>query len=324
MEGHMTAAEKETQINSGGDVQKKKKKILSFLPLYFMMLPGFIYLIINNYIPMAGIVIAFKKYNVKKGIFGSDWVGLSNFEYLFGTQDSLIIIRNTLLYNISFIIVNMVVGVILAIMITDVLSKKMRKIYQSSILIPFTISIVVVSYIVFAFLSQENGMLNKSILPFWGREAVNWYSEPKYWPGILIFVNCWKGVGYGTLLYIAAIVGIDKGFYEAARLDGASKWQEIRYITLPLIQPTVVTLLLLGIGRIFYSDFGLFYQVPQNSGALFSATNTIDTYVYRALISSGGIGRSSAAGVFQSIVGFVLVMISNWVTKKLSPENAIF
>lgn len=320
----MTAAEKETQINSGGDVQKKKKKILSFLPLYFMMLPGFIYLIINNYIPMAGIVIAFKKYNVKKGIFGSDWVGLSNFEYLFGTQDSLIIIRNTLLYNISFIIVNMVVGVILAIMITDVLSKKMRKIYQSSILIPFTISIVVVSYIVFAFLSQENGMLNKSILPFWGREAVNWYSEPKYWPGILIFVNCWKGVGYGTLLYIAAIVGIDKGFYEAARLDGASKWQEIRYITLPLIQPTVVTLLLLGIGRIFYSDFGLFYQVPQNSGALFSATNTIDTYVYRALISSGGIGRSSAAGVFQSIVGFVLVMISNWVTKKLSPENAIF
>lgn len=320
----MTAAEKETQINSGGDVQKKKKKILSFLPLYFMMLPGFIYLIINNYIPMAGIVIAFKKYNVKKGIFGSDWVGLSNFEYLFGTQDSLIIIRNTLLYNISFIIVNMVVGVILAIMITDVLSKKMRKIYQSSILIPFTISIVVVSYIVFAFLSQENGMLNKSILPFWGREAVNWYSEPKYWPGILIFVNCWKGVGYGTLLYIAAIVGIDKGFYEAARLDGASKWQEIRYITLPLIQPTVVTLLLLGIGRIFYSDFGLFYQVPQNSGALFSVTNTIDTYVYRALISSGGIGRSSAAGVFQSIVGFVLVMISNWVTKKLSPENAIF
>lgn len=320
----MTAAEKETQINSGGDVQKKKKKILSFLPLYFMMLPGFIYLIINNYIPMAGIVIAFKKYNVKKGIFGSDWVGLSNFDYLFGTQDSLIIIRNTLLYNISFIIVNMVVGVILAIMITDVLSKKMRKIYQSSILIPFTISIVVVSYIVFAFLSQENGMLNKSILPFWGREAVNWYSEPKYWPGILIFVNCWKGVGYGTLLYIAAIVGIDKGFYEAARLDGASKWQEIRYITLPLIQPTVVTLLLLGIGRIFYSDFGLFYQVPQNSGALFSVTNTIDTYVYRALISSGGIGRSSAAGVFQSIVGFVLVMISNWVTKKLSPENAIF
>ncbi len=320
----MTAAEKETQINSGGDVQKKKKKILSFLPLYFMMLPGFIYLIINNYIPMAGIVIAFKKYNVKKGIFGSDWVGLSNFEYLFGTQDSLIIIRNTLLYNISFIIVNMVVGVILAIMITDVLNKKMRKIYQSSILIPFTISIVVVSYIVFAFLSQENGMLNKSILPFWGREAVNWYSEPKYWPGILIFVNCWKGVGYGTLLYIAAIVGIDKGFYEAARLDGASKWQEIRYITLPLIQPTVVTLLLLGIGRIFYSDFGLFYQVPQNSGALFSVTNTIDTYVYRALISSGGIGRSSAAGVFQSIVGFVLVMISNWVTKKLSPENAIF
>ena len=320
----MTAAEKETQINSGGDVQKKKKKILSFLPLYFMMLPGFIYLIINNYIPMAGIVIAFKKYNVKKGIFGSDWVGLSNFEYLFGTQDSLIIIRNTLLYNISFIIVNMVVGVILAIMITDVLNKKMRKIYQSSILIPFTISIVVVSYIVFAFLSQENGMLNKSILPFWGREAVNWYSEPKYWPGILIFVNCWKGVGYGTLLYIAAIVGIDKGFYEAARLDGASKWQEIRYITLPLIQPTVVTLLLLGIGRIFYSDFGLFYQVPQNSGALFTVTNTIDTYVYRGLIELGDMSMSSAAGLYQSLIGFILVLGSNYLARKIDPEYALF
>lgn len=303
---------------------RKKKRIAPYIPLYLMMIPGLAYLFVNNYIPMAGIVIAFKKYSVKKGIFGSDWIGFENFEYLFGTRDSFVIIRNTLLYNIAFIIVNMVIGIILAIMITDVLNKRLRKFYQSSILIPFTISIVVVSYIVFAFLSQENGMMNKSILPAMGKEPVSWYTETKYWPGILIFVNCWKNVGYGTLLYIAAIIGIDRGLYEAADLDGATKWDEIRYLTLPLIRPTVVTLLLLNIGRIFYSDFGLFYQVPQNSGSLFEVTNTIDTYVYRALITSGGIGRSSAAGVFQSIIGFVLVMLSNWITRKISPENAIF
>jgi len=272
---------------------------------------------------MTGIVIAFKKYNVNRGIYGSKWVGLQNFEYLFSTRDSYVIIRNTILYNVAFIIVNMVIGIILAIMITDVVNEHMRKIYQSAILIPFTISIVVVSYIVFALLSQENGMLNKEVIPFFGGKPIAWYNDTTYWPLILIAVNCWKGVGYGTLIYIAGIAGIDKGYYEAAELDGASKWQEIRYITLPELIPSIVTLLLLSIGKIFYSDFGLFYQVPQNSGSLFEVTNTIDTYVYRALISSGGIGRSAAAGVFQSLVGFALVMTSNWIVRKISPDNAI-
>ncbi len=310
-------------------MQNDKKKKLSlaqakqFIPLYLMMIPGLLYLLINNYIPMTGIIVAFKKYNVNDGIYRSPWNGLKNFEYLLTSNDAFTIIRNTFCYNVAFIIVNNVVAIILAIMICDVAHKGLKKLYQSSILLPFLVSIVVTSYIVFAFLSHENGMFN-SLLVAQGKEKILWYNTPKYWPFILVFVNCWKGVGYGTLIYIATVSGIDSTYYEAAALDGANKWQQIRNITLPFLIPSVITLLLMSIGRIFYSDFGLFYQIPQNSGTLFPVTNTIDTYVYRALISSGGIGRSSAAGVFQSIVGFVLVVFSNWIVTKASPENAIF
>ena len=294
-----------------------------FIPLYFMMLPSLVYIFINNYIPMAGIVGAFKKYNVSDGMFGSAWCGLDNFQFLFQTEDALIMIRNTLLYNVAFIIVNQLVGLILAIMISDVIHKGLKKLYQSSILLPFLLSMVVVSYIVFAFLSQENGMFN-AVLKSMGKDIVYWYQDTKPWPFILIFVNCWKGVGYGALIYIAGIAGIDPAFYEAAELDGANKWQQITKITIPCLTPQIITLVLMAIGRIFASDFGLFYQIPQNSGSLFSVTQTIDTYVYRALIAAGGIGRSSAAGVFQSVVGFTLVMISNGVVRKVSSENAMF
>lgn len=308
-------------------MEKKKltfARFRQFIPLYVMLLPGMVYLFINNYIPMAGIVVAFKSYNVNAGMFGSPWVGLRNFDFLFGTNEAAIIIRNTLLYNVAFIIINMVVGIVLAIFISDVVNTRLKKLYQSSILLPFLISIVVVSYIVFALLSHENGMLNKSLLPMLGLDPVQWYNDPTWWPLILIITNCWKGVGYGTLIYIASISGIDQSFYEAAELDGASKWQQITQITLPCLIPSIITLLIMNIGRIFYSDFGLFYQVPQNSGSLYSVTNTIDTYVYRALMSTGGIGRSSAAGLLQSVVGFTLVMVSNLVVRKASAENAIF
>ncbi len=298
-------------------------QLKQFIPLYIMMLPSLIYIFINNYIPMAGIVIAFKKYNVNDGMFGSAWCGLSNFKFLFATNDAWIMIRNTLLYNVAFIIVNQVMALALAIMISDVINAGLKKLYQSSILLPFLISMVVVSYIVFAFLSQENGMFN-GILKSMGKDPVYWYQDTKPWPFILIFVNCWKGVGYGTLIYIAGIAGIDPAFYEAAELDGANKWQQITKITLPCLMPQLITLLIMNIGRIFASDFSLFYQVPQNSGSLFSVTQTIDTYVYRALVSAGGIGRSSAAGVFQSVVGFTLVMISNGIVRKFSAENAMF
>lgn len=294
-----------------------------FIPLYVMMLPSLIYIFINNYIPMAGIVVAFKKYNVNDGMFGSAWCGLNNFKFLFGTSDAFIMLRNTLCYNVAFIIINQIMNLVLAIMISDVIYKGLKKLYQSCILLPFLISMVVVSYIVFAFLSQENGMFN-GILKSMGKAPYMWYQQTKPWPLILILVNCWKGVGYGALIYIAGIAGIDPAFYEAAELDGANKWQQITKITIPCLLPQMITLIIMSVGRIFASDFGLFYQVPQNSGTLFPVTQTIDTYVYRALISAGGIGRSSAAGVFQSIVGFVLVMVANGVVRKVSSENAMF
>lgn len=303
---------------------KRKQKIKRWLPLFVMMAPGLLYVLINNYIPMFGIVIAFKKLNFQKGIFGSDWCGLDNFRFLFTTNDAWVITRNTLLYNIVFILLNMVIGIALAIFICDIRQDRMKKFYQSTVLLPYLMSIVIISYIVYAFLVTENGMLNNSILPLFGKEPVSWYSEPKYWPLILVLVNIWKGIGYGCMIYISSINGIDQGFFEAADLDGATKWQQIRYITLPSLIPSIITLTLLSVGRIFYSDFGLFYQVPLDSGALYSTTNVIDTYVYRGLLKLGDTGMASAAGVYQSLVGFVVILAANAVVRKMSKENALF
>ena len=302
----------------------KKAKFKRWVPLYLMMAPGLIYLFINNYMPMAGLVVAFKNYNVVDGILLLQFNGVHDCHFTYLFNDAWTITRNTLLYNIVFIIINLILGIAFAIFICDIRSKACKTIYQSAILLPFLMSIVIVSYITFAFFSGDNGMLNKTILPFFGKEAINWYSESKYWPVILVIVNTWKGVGYGCLIYISSISGIDPSFYEAAELDGASKWKQIRYITLPSIMPSVITLTLLNIGRIFYSDFGLFYQVTQNSGQLYDTTNVIDTYVYRALLQSGNIGMASAAGFYQSIVGFACVLLANVVVRKLSPENAMF
>lgn len=185
-------------------------------------------------------------------------------------------------------------------------------------------SAVILGYIVYAFLSQSTGIVNNSILSVFGKEAVNWYAEPKYWPFILVFVNLWKGVGYGCLIYISTINGIDPSLYEAASLDGATKWQQIKNITLPFLKSTVITLTLMSIGRIFYSDFGLFFQVPRDSGLLYSTTNVIDTYVYRGLMKSGNVGMSAAAGFYQSIIGFIIVLTANAVVRKVSEENAMF
>ena len=311
---------KKAEVKKG----KKKNALKEYWPLYLMMLPALLYLLINNYIPMAGMVIAFKKLNFAKGIWASPWAGLKNFKFLFASKDAWIITRNTLLYNVAFILVNMVVGIAIAILITEVRNTKLKKIYQSAILLPFMMSMVILSYIVYALLSAENGLVNNSILPLFHMDPIQWYQKPKYWPAILIIANCWKGVGYGCLIYIASLIGIDPSFYEAARLDGASKWQEITKITLPSLVPTIITLLLLSIGRIFYSDFGLFYQVPMNSGVLVSTTNVIDTYVYRALIEQGNISMSSAAGVYQSLVGFCVVMLSNWIVRKVDKDQALF
>lgn len=307
-------------------VKKKgmKAKLREWMPVYLMMLPGLIYLLINNYMPMAGLVIAFKKVNFTTGILKSPWVGLNNFEFLFRTKDAFIITRNTLLYNFAFILVNTIMGVVIAILISEIRNKRAKSLYQSSVLLPFLMSYVIVSYIVYAFLSGDNGMFNNTILPALGRDEINWYANPKYWPFIIILVNFWKSVGYGVLIYTAGIAGIDSSYYEAASLDGASKIKQVWNVTLPALLPSIITLTLLSIGRIFYSDFSLFYQVPMNSGMLYQTTQTIDTYVYRGLLSLGNISMSSAAGFYQSCVGFILVMFSNLIVKKFSPDNALF
>ena len=301
----------------------RMRKLKRFIPLYIMAVPGMLYLFINNYMPLPGLVLAFKNYNARKGIWGSDWAGFNNFKYLFATQDAFIITRNTILYNLTFIVVNTMMAIAVAIILSE-LRTRGKKFYQSAILLPFLISSVIIGYLVFAFLSTENGFINNSILAPLGFERISWYIEKKYWPFILVLVNTWKNIGYNCIIYLSTIVGFDKGYYEAASIDGASKWKQITKITIPLLRPTIIMLVLMSIGRIFYSDFGLFYQVPQNSGALYSVTNTIDTYVYRGLLELGDITMSAAAGVYQSLVGFILVLGANLLVRKMDPENALF
>ena len=273
--------------------------------------------------PLPGLVLAFKKYNAKKGIFGSKNVGFKNFKYLFATKDAFVITRNTILYNVVFIIVNTVLAVFVAILLAEMTSK-LKKTYQIIILLPFMISMVIVSYLVFGFLSNDNGFLNNTILKALGKEPVQWYMQKQYWPFILVFVNAWKVIGYNCIIYLSTILGIDRSIYESASIDGAGKWTQIAKITIPLLKPTIIMMTLLAVGRIFYSDFGLFYQVPQNQGALFSVTNTIDTYVYRGLLELGDMYMASAAGLYQSVVGFICILAANLIVRKLDPESALF
>ena len=312
----------------GFSVTSKKagliRRLKAYLPLYLMLIPGAAYLIINNYIPMTGIVIAFEQFNYAKGMWGSPFIGFKNFEFLFKTKDAWIITRNTLLYNVAFIVLGTLCAIAVAILLNELHSARAKKLYQTTILVPFLISIVVVSYLVYAFLSSDSGFLNSSVLPLLGIEPISWYTSPQYWPVILIIVNIWKGLGYNCIIYYATLVGIDRGYYEAAVIDGANRWKQIIHITLPALKPTIITLTLMAIGKIFYSDFGLFYQVPMNSGPLINVTNTIDTYVYRGLMSLNNISMASAAGVYQSLIGFLLVLSANGIVRKLSADNALF
>lgn len=306
--------------------QKKKGFLLvrRYMPIYLLMLAPVTYLLINNYLPMVGLQLAFKQYSMKKGVFGSDWVGLKNFEFLFASEDAWTITRNTVGYNLAFIILGTVFAIFIAVLLAEVKGRRSIKLYQTVVLYPYLISILVVAYLLNAFLAGETGFINKVILEPLGFAGISWYSTPEYWPFILVFVYLWKSSGYNIILYLSTINSIDKGYYEAAALDGAGRWKQFCHITLPSLKPTIITLTLLAVGRVFYSDFGLFYQVPLNSGALIDVTNTIDTYVYRGLMELGNIGMSSAAGFFQSIVGFVFVLLANFIVKKLSPEDAMF
>ena len=294
------------------------------IPLYIMLLPGVVYLAVNNYFPMFGLVIAFKKVNYAIGILKSPWCGFSNFTYLFASNDAYIMFRNTILYNVAFIILGNLFGFLVAIALDIIKNKFFKNVAQIIILIPYLLSTIIVSYIVYAFLNAQNGFLNNSILPIFGLEPVYWYNIPKPWPIILTIVHLWMSVGYTSILYYSTILGIDKTYYEAAVVDGASTWQQISRITLPCMRHTIIILLIMAVGRICYSDFGLFYQVPMHSGLLYNTTQTIDTFVYRALLEQNSIGRSSAAGLFQSVLGFVLVVTTNAIVNKIDKDSALF
>ena len=304
-------------------IRKKKINWRRVIPLYIMGLPGIIYLIVNNYIPLYGILIAFKKINFQKGIWGSDWVGLDNFKFLFASSDAWIITRNTLFYNAVNIVLGTAAAILLAILLNEIMQKRLKTVYQSLVLLPFLMSWVIVSYLAYALLAADAGMFN-SIRDFFGLEPVNWYNAPQYWPAILIIANLWKGVGYSMIIYLSSIVGFSQDLYEAARIDGATKIQQIRSITLPLLKPTVITMFIMSLGNIFRSDFGLFYQLPRNSGALYDVTQTLDVYVYNALMQNNDFGMSGAAALFQSLVGFVLIIAANKVVQRYHSESALF
>ena len=304
----------------------RKAQLKQNIPFYWMLLPGFIATFIFNYLPIFGIVIAFKRFSPAQGIFGSPWAGFDNFKYLFRNAETWTVLRNTIGYNIIFIGLGMVMNVCLAILLSQVAGKLAKKVYQTILIMPHFLSMVIVAYIVYAFLSPENGFLNTAILGPLGIDPINWYVNPKPWPYILSIVHFWKVCGWGSVMYLAAIAGIDTSLYEAAEIDGANRWQKIWYITLPSIKTIIIIKLIMDVGKIFNSDFGLFYQVPMNSGALYPVTNTMDLFVYNTMGQGGiaGTGMSAATSLFKSVVGFCLVMITNSIVRKVDNDNAMF
>ena len=299
------------------------KNIRPNFTLYLMALPAILALIVFAYVPMFGLIMAFQNLNIRKGIFASDFVGFSNFKFLFTTTDAWVITRNTVCYNVVFILLNMFFAVLLALLLNEMRGKKLAKVLQTVFIMPHFLSMAVVSIIVFSILSPTNGLLNV-ILDSLDYPKISWYMEPKYWPFILVIVNAWKNVGYSAVVYLASITSIPMEHYEAAIIDGANRRQQAWYITFPHLKVMMSIMLILSVGGIFRGDFGLFYTVPQNTGTLFPVTDVIDTYIYRSLMTLNNVGMATAAGLYQSVVGFVLVMITNKIIEKVSPDNAMF
>lgn len=295
-------------------VDRKKTRTLTLLTL-----PALILLLLFNYLPIFGLAYAFKDYRYDKGFWGSDWVGFENFEFFFQSSDAFTVTRNTILYNVIFIASTLIGAVVFAVILNEITSRKAVKFYQNVMFFPYFLSYAVVAFIVYAFLNVDYGVLNSLL-----GEKVNWYSEQQYWPFIIPLVNFWKNVGYNTIIIYASLIGIDSSYYEAAAVDGATRGQVIRHVMLPLLRPIVIMLGLIMVGKIFYGDFGLFYMVPQNAGILYPVTDVIDTYVYRCLRALGDVGMSTAVGLYQSVVGFILVVIANKITRKYSEESALF
>lgn len=313
-------------LRASGRFSKAKKTLM----LLTMVAPGAIWLLLLRYLPMGGIILAFKNYKIYpkdptflNNLIHSKWVGLDNFKFLFTTGDSWVMIRNTLAYNIVFIILGMIIPVAFAIMMSELSKKFVAKTYQTLMFFPYFLSWVVVSYFLNAFIDAQYGLIPMAQRAA-GETAVSWYTTPGPWPYIIVFANLWKNVGYSTVLYLAAITGIDQTQYEAAAIDGASKWQQILHVTLPNLRTMIAILFILNVGKIFNTDFGLFWNVPMQNGALFSVTQVIDTYIYRVLMNTGNIGQSTAAGLLQNIVGFICIIGANAVVKKIDSDSTLF
>ena len=312
-----------------GDVLKKQKSMTrkfkrEDIPLYIMALPGVALLILFSYLPMGGLVLAFKKYNVQKGIFGSPFNGFDNFKILFSSSDAFLITRNTVLYNVVFIFVNMILAVIISLMLSELHSKRAAKLYQTVYMLPNFLSWAVVAIILSAFLERTNGYVNHILRQLGQPGMVDWYQKVSLWPPLLVCINAWKGVGYQAVMYLAVISGIPTDYYEAAVLDGASRFQQAVYITIPHLRHIIAISLIMAMGNIFRGDFGLFYTVTQDSGMLYPVTNVIDTYIYRGLMNQVNVGMTAATGLFQSLVGLVFVLLSNGLVSKMDPDSAMF
>jgi len=310
---------------------RRKRFSLDDLELSILSLPTVLWYIAFCYVPMFGVVMAFKNYKVKMGkgflyslFVNSEWVGFQNFQFLFKGKDAYLMFRNTIGYNLVFIALGVLIPVTLAILISQMYSQRLAKVCQTSMFLPHFLSWVVVSYFVFAFLSMDKGLVNQLIRSFGGGSSVNFYQEARMWVFILVFLQIWKTMGYGMVVYLASISGIDGALYEAALIDGATKWQQVKYITLPMLRPIISIMFILAVGNIFRTDFGLFYQATRNAGALSDVTMTIDVYVFKILIERSNVNYSSAAAVLQSVFGLITILGANLIVKRIDPEAGLF
>lgn len=299
------------------------KKLYKNRVFLLMLLPAVIYTLVFSYYPMTGIVLAFKKYNYAGGIWGSPWNGFDNFKFFFNSGQAGLVTRNTVLYNALFIVVNTIMQMAVAIFLTEIRSKRYRKVTQSMMFLPYFISWVIVGVMAFNIFSSDYGFLNRLIVSL-GGEKIQFYTTPKVWPFILLFFNVWKNIGYGSVMYLAALMGIDTSIYEAAEIDGANAFQRIRKITIPMIMPTTIILFLLSVGGIFRGNFDMFYNLVGNNGLLYNYTDVIDTLSFRALISSNDFGMAAAIGLFQSVLCFITVLIVNKLVSIYDRDYSLF
>jgi len=300
----------------------RKSFIKENIQMMLMAIPGIVLLFIFNYLPLTGIALAFKKYKPMLGIWGSPWIGFDNFKFFFMSSDALRVIRNTVLYSLTFIIFDLITAVGLALMLYYLKSRKATKFYNTVVILPKFMSMVVIAFIVYALLSPTFGVFNQ-VLERFGVEAINWYAEPEYWPAILTVTHIWQVVGMNSVLYYSSLMGMDESLLEAAKVDGANLKQQIWHVIIPHLVPIMIITTILALGHIFSGNLDLYYQVPRNQGLLYPTTDVINTYVYRAL-QGGSLESSTAVNLFQSIVGFVMVILANGVIRKISPENSMF